>query len=133
MSAFCRGVLVGMERPVVGYGVVCEGGHDDKGKIQTGQSFPFANRAPDKGSACSSTDRRPISLLLPLLYFSLSLSLALFSPLFLSSSFSWQLVCEGRGGESLSHSHRQRCHQAATAQQLISLQLLLKGQAGTGR
>jgi len=66
-----------MERPVVGCGVVCEGGHDDKGKIQTGQSFPFANRAPDKGSACSSTDRKRISLLVPLLYFSLSLFLIL--------------------------------------------------------
>ncbi len=49
------------------------GGHDDKGKIQTGQSFPFANRTPDIGSACSSTDRKPISLLLPL-SFSLSFS-----------------------------------------------------------
>lgn len=132
MSAFCRGVLVGMERPVVGCGVVCEGGgHDDKGKIQTGQSFPFANRAPDKGSACSSTDRRPISLLLPLLYFSLSLLLFLPPlPLFL---ILLAVSLRREGGGSLSRSHRQRCHQAATAQQLISLQLLLKGQAGTGR
>lgn len=42
------------------------GGLDDKGKIQTGQSFPFANRAPDKDSACSSTDRRAISRSFPL-------------------------------------------------------------------
>lgn len=56
----CGGwVFVVMER------LVLWGGCDDKRKIQTGQSFPFANRAPDKGSVCSSTDRRAISLLLP--------------------------------------------------------------------
>lgn len=38
------------------------GGADDKRKIQTGQSFPFANRAPDKDSACSGADRGAISL-----------------------------------------------------------------------
>lgn len=96
------------------------------GGIQTGQSFTFANRARDKSSACSSTDRKHISLLLPPLSFFHSLSFSL-SP---SSSFSWQLVYKEGG---LSRSHRQCCHQAATAQQLISLQLLLKGQAGTGR
>lgn len=53
------GLFVVMER------LVLWGGCDDKRKIQTGQSFPFANRAPDKGSVCSSTDRRAISLLLP--------------------------------------------------------------------
>lgn len=35
---------------------------DDKRKIQTGQSFLFANRAPDKDSACSGADRGAISL-----------------------------------------------------------------------
>lgn len=39
-----------------------EGGLDDKRKIQTGQSFLFANRAPDKDSACSGADRGAISL-----------------------------------------------------------------------
>lgn len=40
-----------------------EGGvDDDKRKIQTGQSFLFANRAPDKDSACSGADRGAISL-----------------------------------------------------------------------
>lgn len=34
----------------------------DKRKIQTGQSFLFANRAPDKDSACSGADRGAISL-----------------------------------------------------------------------
>lgn len=38
------------------------GGLDDKRKIQTGQSFLFANRAPDKDSACSGADRGAISL-----------------------------------------------------------------------
>lgn len=37
-------------------------GLDDKRKIQTGQSFLFANRAPDKDSACSGADRGAISL-----------------------------------------------------------------------
>lgn len=57
------GVCSDGETGVVGGGE--GGGCDDKRKIQTGQSFPFANRAPDKGSVCSSTDRRAISLLLP--------------------------------------------------------------------
>lgn len=39
-----------------------EGRLDDKRKIQTGQSFLFANRAPDKDSACSGADRGAISL-----------------------------------------------------------------------
>lgn len=68
------GVLVVMERPekekVDGWreggwkqeGEVEEGGLDDKRKIQTGQSFLFANRAPDKDSACSGADRGAISL-----------------------------------------------------------------------
>lgn len=43
-------------------GGVEEGGLDDKRKIQTGQSFLFANRAPDKDSACSGADRGAISL-----------------------------------------------------------------------
>lgn len=37
-------------------------GLDDKRKIQTGQSFLFTNRAPDKDSACSGADRGTISL-----------------------------------------------------------------------
>lgn len=71
-----RGLLVGllvvMERPeeekVDGWREggeveeVEEGGLDDKRKIQTGQSFLFANRAPDKDSACSGADRGAISL-----------------------------------------------------------------------
>lgn len=52
---------------------------DDKRKIQTGQSFLFANRAPDKDSACSGADRGAISL--P------------FSPPLYTTSLSRQLVC----------------------------------------
>lgn len=59
-----------------------EGGLNDKRKIQTGQSFLFANRAPDKDSACSGADRGAISL--P------------DSPLLLhpSASLTQQIVCE---------------------------------------
>lgn len=64
-------------------------GLDDKRKIQTGQSFLFANRAPDKDSACSGADRAAISL--P------------YSPLLLhpSASLAQQIVCkeERRKGE----------------------------------
>lgn len=100
---------------------------DDKRKIQTGQSFLFANRAPDKDSACSGADRGAISLpYAPLPH----------PPPFLhpSASLTRQLVCEeeeskGRKKKKGPISAASRCyHQPATAQQLISLQLLLKGQ-----
>lgn len=73
-AGLLEGLLVVMERPEEEKvdrwrerggreeGEVEEGGFDDKRKIQTGQSFLFANRAPDKDSACSGADRGAISL-----------------------------------------------------------------------
>lgn len=106
-------------------GEVEEGGLDDKRKIQTGQSFLFANRAPDKDSACSRADRGAISL-----PYSLS---PLLPPLPPSLRLAHPAVSL-RGGEKEEKtkgpiSAASWCyHQPATAQQLISLQLLLKGQ-----
>lgn len=87
-----RGGVVGVDGETRGEGGWMEGmggrkvsgggGLNDKRKIQTGQSFLFANRAPDKDSACSGADRGAISL--P------------DSPLLLhpSASLTQQIVCE---------------------------------------
>lgn len=85
-------------------------GLDDKRKIQTGQSFLFANRAPDKDSACSGADRAAISL--P------------YSPLLLhpSASLAQQIVCkeERRKGEKKTKKKRRALsvqHHGATINQ----------------
>lgn len=84
-----------------------EGGLDDKRKIQTGQSFLFANRAPDKDSACSGADRGAISLpysLSPLLPPSSSI------PLPRSAQ---PLVCEEERKGEKTHTRKQRPYQCS--------------------